>query len=51
MGAFIAVYFLQTGIVGLELRGLTGWIEDVFYGGALVLAVSATTIIQRRTAT
>ncbi len=50
MGAFIAVYFLQTGIVGLQLEGLTGWIEDVFYGGALVVAVSATTIIRKRTA-
>lgn len=50
IGAFIAVYFLQTGIVGLQLKGLTGWIEDVFYGGALVLAVSATTIIRKRTA-
>lgn len=49
IGAFIAVYFLQTGIVGLQLAGLTGWVEDVFYGGALVLAVSATTLIRRRT--
>jgi ribose transport system permease protein len=48
MGAFIAVYFLQTGIVGLQLAGLTGWVSDVFYGGALVLAVSATTLIRRR---
>lgn len=48
LGAFIAVYFLQTGIVGLQLAGLTGWVSDVFYGGALVLAVSATTLIRRR---
>lgn len=49
LGALIAVYFLQTGIVGLQLAGLTGWVEDVFYGGALVLAVSVTTLIRRRT--
>jgi ribose transport system permease protein len=48
VGALIAVYFLQTGIVGLELKGLTGWVTDVFYGGALVLAVAATTVIRRR---
>jgi ribose transport system permease protein len=48
IGAFIAVYFLQTGIVGLQLAGLTGWVSDVFYGGALVLAVSATTLIRKR---
>jgi ribose transport system permease protein len=50
IGALIAVYFLQTGIVGLELKGLTGWVEDVFYGGALVLAVAATTVIRRQAA-
>ena len=50
IGALIAVYFLQTGIVGLELKGFTGWIEDVFYGGVLVLAVAATHLIRRRTA-
>jgi ribose transport system permease protein len=38
-GAFIAVYFLVTGITGLELLGLAGWIENVFYGGSLVVAV------------
>lgn len=48
IGAFIAVYFLQTGIVGLQLAGLTGWVSDVFYGGALVLAVAATTLIRKR---
>jgi len=39
-GAFIAVYFLITGITGLQIVGLAGWIEQVFYGGALVLAVT-----------
>ena len=38
-GAFIAVCFLVTGIVGLQILGFSGWIEQVFYGGALVLAV------------
>ena len=50
MGAFIAVYFLQTGITGLELQGLTGWISDVFFGGALVIAVAVITLIRRRSA-
>ncbi|HXS24910.1 MAG TPA: ABC transporter permease [Gemmatimonadales bacterium] len=39
-GSFIAVYFLATGITGLELLGLSGWIEQVFYGASLVLAVA-----------
>jgi ribose transport system permease protein len=48
IGTLIGVYFLQTGIVGLQLEGLTGWISSVFYGGTLVLAVSITTLIQKR---
>ena len=47
-GAFIAVYFLVTGITGLQLVGLSGWIEQVFYGGALVLAVTFSRLSGRR---
>jgi ribose transport system permease protein len=39
-GTFVAVYFLVTGITGLELMGLAGWIEQVFYGASLILAVA-----------
>lgn len=38
-GAFIAVYFLVTGITGLALIGFAGWTEYIFYGTSLVLAV------------
>jgi ribose transport system permease protein len=51
IGTFIAIYFLATGIVGLELLGASGWISDVFYGGALVVAIVAATITRRRTLT
>jgi ribose transport system permease protein len=49
-GTFIAVYFLVTGITGLELLGLAGWIESIFYGASLVLAVtlSKTVSLPRR---
>ncbi len=47
-GAFIAVYFLVTGITGLELLGYTGWVQDVFYGTALVLAVALGQIASSR---
>jgi ribose transport system permease protein len=50
-GTFIAVYFLITGITGLELRGYAGWVEDVFYGASLVLAVALSRIVARRRAT
>lgn len=44
-GTFVAVYFLSTGVTGLELRGLTGWVEQVFYGGALVAGVAISRLI------
>jgi ribose transport system permease protein len=47
-GSFIAVYFLVTGITGLEIIGLSGWIEQVFYGAALVLAVAFSRLAGRR---
>jgi ribose transport system permease protein len=48
-GTVVAVYFLTTGITGLELKGLTGWVEQVFYGCALVLAVALSRLAGRTT--
>lgn len=48
VGMFIAVYFLVTGIFGLQLLGYQGWVTDAFYGVALVGAVAASTWVQRR---
>ena len=39
-GSFVAVYFLVTGITGLQYLGYAGWPEQVFYGGSLVIAVT-----------
>jgi ribose transport system permease protein len=47
-GTFVAVYFLITGITGLELLGLSGWIEQVYYGSSLVLAVAFSRLAGRR---
>jgi ribose transport system permease protein len=47
-GTFIAVYFLVTGITGLQLLGLSSWIESVFYGGSLVIAVAIAQVLRRR---
>jgi len=49
-GTFIAVYFLVTGVVGLELLGLASWIDQVFYGGSLILAVAISRLATRRRA-
>jgi ribose transport system permease protein len=47
-GTFIGVYFLITGITGLELMGFVGWIEQVFYGGSLVIAVALSKLVSGR---
>jgi ribose transport system permease protein len=39
-GSFVAVYFLVTGFTGLQLAGLSSWVQDVFYGGSLLIAVA-----------
>jgi ribose transport system permease protein len=39
-GAFIAVYFLSSGITGLSMMGIPLWVTNVFNGGALILAVT-----------
>ena len=48
-GAFAAVYFLATGITGLQILGLSGWIDQVFYGGSLIVAVILSHMARRRT--
>lgn len=40
VGTFIGIYFLETGILGLQLLGLQAWVSPVFYGGVLVIAVT-----------
>ncbi|WP_068264667.1 ABC transporter permease [Janibacter limosus] len=47
VGTFVAVYFLTTGITGIQLIGASGWAANVFYGGALVLAVAASQVVGR----
>lgn len=49
-GAFIAVYFLATGITGLQLLGAESFVQQLFYGGALVIAVSVAQLARRREA-
>ncbi|WP_243065153.1 ABC transporter permease [Humibacter sp. RRB41] len=48
LGTLLAVFFLATGVLGLQLLGATSWVTDVFYGGVLVVAVTITTILHRR---
>ena len=47
LGTAIAVVFLQTGTQGLQLLGLTGWIDQLFYGASLVVAVALPSLFRR----
>lgn len=47
IGTLIAVYFLATGVLGLQLLGATSWVSSVFYGGVLVVAVTISTVLNR----
>lgn len=47
-GSLIAVYFLVTGITGLQMLGAQSYVQDLFYGGALVLAVGLSQILRKR---
>lgn len=48
LGTFIAVYFLVSGITGLQHLGVENFVQQLFYGGALVLAVSLAQLLRRR---
>lgn len=47
-GSVIAVYFLVTGINGLSVLGFRTFVHDLFYGGALVLAVMISQLVSGR---
>lgn len=51
IGTLIAIWFLTTGIFGLQLMGATGWIQSVFYGGGLVVAIWLAKFVRDRTKT
>lgn len=48
IGTLIAVFFLATGVLGLQLLGATSWVTSVFYGGVLVVAVTISTVLRGR---
>ena len=47
-GTIISVYFLVTGITGLSILGVSTFVQDLFYGGALVIAVTLSQIVRGR---
>jgi ribose transport system permease protein len=47
-GTLLAVYFLVTGITGLTILGVESYVQNLFYGGALVLAVAMSQFGRRK---
>ncbi len=48
IGTFIAVFFLVSGITGLQILGAASYVQQLFYGLALVLAVALSKLPERR---
>lgn len=46
-GTILAAYFLVTGVTGLAIIGIQSWVQDVFYGGALIVAVAFAQLSRR----
>ena len=49
-GSFAAVYFLVTGITGLTILGIQTFVQNLFYGAGLVLAVALSQLVRNREA-
>jgi hypothetical protein len=49
LGTLIGIYFLETGIIGLQLLGYRGWVQDAFDGASLVAAVTVAHLVRNRT--
>jgi ribose transport system permease protein len=41
------VYFLVTGITGLQLLGAQNYVQQIFYGAALLIAVTVSILVKR----
>jgi ribose transport system permease protein len=50
LGTLVAVYFLVTGITGLQQLGADTYVQQLFYGGALLVAVVVSSVVRRRKA-
>lgn len=48
LGVGIAVYFLATGVNGLQLHGASNYVQQLFYGAALIAAVVLSRQLRRR---
>ena len=49
-GSLVAVYFLVAGITGLTILGIQTFVQNLFYGGGLVIAVALSQLVRNREA-
>ncbi len=47
-GTFIALYFIVTGTTGLQLLGAQNYVQQLFYGAALIIAVILSKLLRQR---
>jgi ribose transport system permease protein len=50
LGTLVAIFLLAFTVTGLSLAGVAGWVNDVFNGAALFVAVLISTVVGRRRA-
>ncbi len=48
LGSVVAVYFLVSGINGLTILGVDTYVQNLFYGGGLLIAVSLSQLVRKR---
>ena len=46
-GTVVALYLLVTGVIGLELLGTSSWVQEMFNGVALLIAVTFARFVAR----
>jgi ribose transport system permease protein len=47
-GALVAIYLIAVNVTGLQYAGATGYVEPLFSGAALVVAVGLSALLRRR---
>jgi ribose transport system permease protein len=50
-GTMLAIYLLATGVTGLQSLGAKFYVEQLFYGGSLLIALAASALVERRRGT
>jgi ribose transport system permease protein len=48
IGAVVGVVFVAASVSGLTLAGIASWVNDVFNGATLIVAVGISTLLSRR---